>query len=95
MSFKALAGLGLFAVLAWLLPDQVWAVGAFESKMGNLQNALIGKVLPLASTVGLAYAAILSVFGNGEGKMKIISILGMSVVGLLAKHIIDFLETIV
>lgn len=80
-----------FASLTLLLPEMALATG-FETKMGNLRDNLIGVVLPLVSTIGLVYAAILAVSGSSESKGKVITVLVMSVVGFMAKFIIEFLK---
>ena len=68
--------------------------GVFQSKLGNLRDVLIGTILPLISTIGLVYAAILSMTGSGEGRSKVISIIAMSVIGFMAKYIIQFFQNI-
>lgn len=79
------------AAIAILMPEMALATG-FETKMGNLRDNLIGTVLPLVSTIGLVYAAILAVSGSSESKGKVITVLAMSVVGFMAKFIIEFLK---
>ena len=81
----------VMAAIAILMPEMALATG-FETKMGNLRDNLIGRVLPLVSTIGLVYAAILAVSGSSESKGKVITVLAMSVVGFMAKFIIEFLK---
>ncbi len=81
-------------LLALFLPDCVFAIGGLESKMERLRDSLTGTLLPLASAIGLTYAAILAIFGSGEGKGRVIAVIAMSVVGFLAKHIIEFFQGI-
>ena len=66
----------------------------FESRLGNLRDALIGTVLPLVSTIGLVYACILAVSGSGEGRGKVIGVVVMSIVGFMARYIIEFFQSI-
>lgn len=68
--------------------------GAFESKLGNLRDSLIGVVLPLVSTIGLVYAAILAISGSGEGRGKVVGVVVMSIVGFMARYIIEFFQGI-
>lgn len=85
--------------LCLFMPDPVHAQlgiggGGFEGKMRNLQDALIGTVLPLVSTIGLVYAAILSMSGSGEGRGKVVSVVVMSIIGFMARYIIEFFKNI-
>ena len=66
----------------------------FESRLGNLRDALIGIVLPLISSIALAYAAMLALFGSGEGRGKVIGVVVMSIVGFMARYIIEFFQSI-
>ena len=68
--------------------------GGFEGRLRGLQDALIGTILPLVSTIGLVYAAILSVSGSGEGRGKVVSVVVMSIVGFMARYIIEFFRNI-
>ena len=90
-----LAALALFL----LFPDAAEAQlniggGGFEGKLRNLQDALIGTILPVVSTIGLVYAAILSISGSGEGRGKVVGVVFMSVVGFMARYIIEFFKNI-
>ncbi len=68
--------------------------GGLESKLGNLRDALTGVVLPLISTIGLLYAVILSIVGSGEGRGKVIGVVVLSMVGFMARYIIEFFQGI-
>ncbi len=68
--------------------------GTFESKLGGLQNALVGTLLPFASTVGLVWAAVLAATGSGEGIGKAVTIVVMSIIGFMAQYIIQFFQNI-
>ena len=85
------AGLAICLVL---FPEAAYAVGSFESKMEGLRDALVGTLLPLVSTIGLVYAAILAVSGSEESRGKVISIIIMSIVGFMAQYIIEFIQRI-
>lgn len=67
--------------------------GGFESKMQGLTNKLITVVLPLISILGLVYAVILAVTGDAGAKMRIVMVIGCSVVGFLAPHIISWFQS--
>ncbi len=67
---------------------------ALQYKLGNLQNVLIGTFLPIISTIGLVYAAMLSITGSGEGRGKIIGVVVMAIIGFMAKYIIQFFQQI-
>lgn len=80
----------------YLYPDTVFAQvygGGFESKMQNLTTKLVNVVLPLVSILGLVYAVILSVSGDGSGKGRVITVIVMSVVGFLAPVIIRWFQS--
>ncbi len=84
----------LIVSLAFLFPESAFGAGVFESKMERLRDSLTGTLLPLASTIALVYAAILAVMGSGEGKARVVMVIAMSIVGLLAKPIIEFFQGI-
>lgn len=65
---------------------------AFESKVQNLTGQLIGTVLPLLSILGLVYAAILALTGDAGAKGKIMTIIGVSLIGFLAPAIIQWIQ---
>ena len=83
-------------ILAALFPEVAEAQfgGGLESKLGNLRDALIGVILPLVSTIGLAYAVLLAMTGQGEGRGKVIGVVAMSIVGFMARYIIEFFQSI-
>ena len=95
--WKLLAVIALM-VLPFLVPvlahAQFGVGGGFEGKLRNLQDALIGTILPMVSTIGLVYAAILSISGSGEGRGKVVGVVFMSVVGFMARYIIEFFKNI-
>ena len=93
-SFFLKAVLMLALVPFCLEAQQFFSGGAFESKLGNLRDSLIGVVLPLVSTIGLVYAVILCVTGSGEGRGKVVGVVVMSVVGFMARYIIEFFQGI-
>ena len=88
------------AVACWgLFPGSAEAQfiggGGFEGRMANLTDKLVGTLLPLASTLGLVYAVILALLGDTGAKGRIVMVIGCSVVGLLAPHIIRFFQSAV
>ena len=64
----------------------------FESRTKSLTSNLISTVLPLASTLGLVYAAFLAVTGDASAKIRIITVVVCSIVGFLAPHFIEWLK---
>ena len=90
----------LFIIFTVLLPELACAQigfgggGTFESKLSGLQNALVGTLLPFASTVGLIWAAVLAATGSGEGIGKAVTIVVMSIIGFMAQYIIQFFQGI-
>ena len=91
MKYPVLSGITFIFAIA-LLPELSFAYGGFEGRMNNLSNQLVTVVLPLVSILGLIYAAILAVAGDGNAKGKILAVIGASVVGFLAPQIIGFLQ---
>ncbi len=74
-----------------LITEPAMAFG-FESKMQNLTGQLINTVLPLLSILGLVYAAILALSGDGAAKSRIITVISVSLIGFLAPAIIQWLQ---
>ena len=97
---KTLIFFSLMMTTALIFGVEVYAQGilrdgnALQSKLGNLQDVLIGTFLPVISTIGLVYAAMLSITGSGEGRGKIIGVVAMAIVGFMAKYIIQFFQNI-
>ena len=65
-----------------------------ESRLGNLRDALIGIVLPLISSIALVYAAMLALTGSGEGRGKVVGVVVMSIVGFMARYVVEFFQSI-
>jgi uncharacterized membrane protein len=86
--------IALVAVMV-LMPDIALAqyAGGFESKMQGLTTKLITVILPLVSVIGLVYAVILAVTGDGAAKARIIMVIVCSVIGFLAPHIIGWFQS--
>ena len=84
------------ALIASLLSEPAWAVvvSGFESKMKGLTDQLISVVLPLMSVLGLIYATLLAVIGDPTARVRILTVIGCSIVGFLAPHIISWLQSI-
>lgn len=79
-----------------LLPEVAhaqYAGGGFESKMQGLTTKLVTVILPLVSVIGLVYAAILAVTGDGGAKARIVMVIVCSVIGFLAPHIIGWFQS--
>jgi type IV secretory pathway VirB2 component (pilin) len=98
MNKENLMTLGLMiavvAVMAFL-PDVAHAqfAGGFESKMQGLTTKLITVILPLVSVLGLVYAVILALTGDGSAKGRIIMVIVCSIIGFLAPHIIGWFQS--
>jgi hypothetical protein len=86
---------GLIGVMA-LFPESAFAQvigGGFESKMQGLTTKLITVILPLVSILGLVYAVILALTGDGAAKGRIIMVIVCSIVGFMAPHIIGWFQS--
>lgn len=98
MNKESLMTLGLMiavvAVMAFM-PDVAHAqfAGGFESKMQGLTTKLITVILPLVSVLGLVYAVILALTGDGSAKGRIIMVIVCSIIGFLAPHIIGWFQS--
>jgi hypothetical protein len=89
-------GITLIISIIVFFPDSAFAQlggGDFESRVSGLTNKLVTVLLPLASILGLVYAVIISLFGDGGGKAKVITVIAMSIVGFLAPVIIRWLQS--
>lgn len=64
----------------------------FEAKTQALTTNLISTVLPLLSTLGIVYAVFLALTGDAGAKAKIFAVIGCSLVGFLAPHLINWLK---
>jgi hypothetical protein len=84
----------LVAVVAFM-PDLAHAqfAGGFESKMQGLTTKLITVILPLVSVLGLVYAVILALTGDGAAKGRIIMVIVCSIIGFMAPHIIGWFQS--
>lgn len=92
---KSLMVFILIFVFCLLTPDAFAQFGGFESRMSNLNSMLVSKVLPLVSILGLVYAVILALTGDGAGKGRIIMVIGCSILGFLAPFLIRWLQGVV
>ena len=91
-AFTLLLGI---TVLILIVPEFSMAQlggSGFESKVQNINTNLITRILPLVSSFGLFYAAVLAISGDGEAKGKIIGVLIASATGFLAPMIIEWLK---
>lgn len=86
--------IAVVAVMAFM-PDVAHAqfAGGFESKMQGLTTKLITVILPLVSVLGLVYAVILALTGDGSAKGRIIMVIVCSIIGFLAPHIIGWFQS--
>lgn len=86
----------LVAFVAFM-PDLAYAqfAGGFESKMQGLTTKLITVILPLVSVLGLVYAVILALTGDGAAKGRIIMVIVCSIIGFMAPHIIGWFQSAV
>lgn len=86
--------IAVVAVMA-IMPDVAHAqfAGGFESKMQGLTTKLITVILPLVSVLGLVYAVILALTGDGSAKGRIIMVIVCSIIGFLAPHIIGWFQS--
>ena len=83
-----------FALLFVELTSAQIMGNVFESKMQNLTNSLITVVLPFLSVLGLLYAVILALFGDGAARGRIIMVIVCSIIGFLAPHIIGWFQSV-
>ena len=84
--------LGIYLLV--LSPELSYGFSGFESKVKSLNNSLTSTVLPLVSILGLVYAAILAVIGDGAARGRITMVIVASVVGFLAGPIIRWIQSI-
>ena len=86
--------IALVAFVAFM-PDLAHAqfTGGFESKMQGLTTKLITVILPLVSVLGLVYAVILALTGDGAAKGRIIMVIVCSIIGFMAPHIIGWFQS--
>ena len=83
--------IGIISLLI-LMPEMGFAFGGFESRMESLTRSLITIVMPALSILGLIYASILAIMGDGAAKSRIVTVLVCSVIGFLAPLIIKWLQ---
>lgn len=81
---------GVLGVAAFI-PELAFAYD-FESRTQALTTNLITTVLPLLSTLGIVYAVFLALTGDAGAKAKIFAVVGCSLVGFLAPHLIKWLQ---
>lgn len=84
------------AAIVMFMPELSFAQygggSGFEGKMQSINSTLITRILPLVSVLGLVYASVLAINGDGGAKGKIIMVLVASVIGFLAPTIIEWLK---
>ena len=82
-SLKWIAILSL-VMLTLYCSEAAWSQllgSGFESRMKGLTNQLMTVILPLISVLGLVYAVILALTGDGAAKGRIIMVIVCSIVG--------------
>lgn len=77
--------------VCWCLGNVALAY-EFEARTQALTSNLITTLLPLLSTLGLLYAAILALSGDGGAKARVITVVVCSIIGFLAPHFIEWLK---
>lgn len=83
---------GMVGVCA-LFPELALAqFGGFESRVTGLTRSIVTVILPALSVLGLIYASILAVTGDGAAKGRIVTVVVCSIVGFLAPLIIKWLQ---
>lgn len=80
-----------FLLVVFLVPEPALAY-EFQSRTQALTSNLISTVLPLVSTLGLVYAAILALTGDAGAKARIVGVVVASMCGFLAPHFINWLK---
>ena len=85
--------LGTFMVLL-IYPECAHAFSGFESRLKGLNQSLTSVVLPLVSILGLVYAAILAVTGDGAARGRMTMVIVASVLGFLAGPIIRWIQAV-
>ncbi len=90
-----LGTVGLLFLLPEVATAQVGGVGAGElgRRVGSLTNKITSVILPAVSILGLVYAAILGASGDQSAKPRMILIIVASVVGFLAKFVIQWFQS--
>ena len=67
--------------------------GGFESRVTSLTRSVVTVILPALSILGLIYASMLAVTGDGAAKSRITTVVVCSVIGFLAPLIIKWLQS--
>lgn len=93
MAVCFLVGIVSILIFAPELAHAQYGGMGFESKMQGLTTKLITVVLPLVSVLGLVYAVLLALTGDGAAKGRIIMVIVCSVIGFLAPHIIGWFQS--
>lgn len=89
----AVLGIGTVG-LCLFFPELALAnFGGFESRVTSLTKSIVTVILPALSILGLIYASILAVTGDGAAKSRIVTVIVCSVIGFLAPLIIRWLQS--
>ena len=79
---------------AFAIPDVFTGGDEFESRMTNFTNKLVTVLLPILSILGLVYACVLALIGDGGARQRITMVIICSVIGFLAPVIISWVKSI-
>ena len=71
-----------------------WGGNDFESRMNTFTGKLVSTLLPICAILGLVYACILALTGDGAARQRIIMVIVCSGVGFLAPVIIPWIKSI-
>ena len=66
-----------------------------EGTLGNIQNALIQKILPVLAAMGLCFAGFSFISGNPSAKGHMLMAIGGAILGFAAPSVIQFAQSMV
>jgi len=88
-----LLGLGVMGICIFSPELALANFGGFESRVNSLTRSVVTVILPALSILGLIYASMLAVTGDGAAKSRITTVVVCSVIGFLAPLIIKWLQS--
>ena len=71
-----------------------WGGSNFESRITSFTSKLVSTLLPVCGILGLVYACILALIGDGSARQRIIMVVVCSAIGFLAPVIIPWIKSI-
>ena len=83
----------LFVLTLLFVPDL--AFSSVESSLGNIQNKLIGTILPLLAVIGLIWAGCSFAMGSANARAHLILAVAGAGVGFGAPSIVSFIRGLV